>query len=87
MGPRNPNPIIELDVVWRGVESLLYRVDPILFDRLGGTDRRDRELVERLLPTFAAGNVRLAELTGLPLDEYGYTLPANGQRHVNVGRA
>ena len=73
---KNPRPVLASDTAWRALESALYKVDPTLlkgFSRDSGP--RDREFVESLRPRWAASNARLAELTGLPLDEYGYAFP------------
>ena len=60
----------------------LMKLDPVVFPkmkrRLG---RRDRDLIERVVrERCAEGNVRLAELSGLALDEYGYVLGTAGAR-------
>jgi hypothetical protein len=74
---KNPSPTLASEPAWHAVESLMYRVDPVVFARMRRDgSRHDRELVERVVPRFEQSNARLAELTDLPLARYGYPLPS-----------
>jgi hypothetical protein len=77
--PRPPLGRVRLGA--RAVRKLM-KLDPVVFPkmqrRLG---RRDRELIDRTVrERCGEGNVRLAELSGLALGEYGYVLDSAGAR-------
>jgi hypothetical protein len=52
-------------------------VDPALFGQAGGSlARRDEQLLDALLPRFAASNAEVERLTGLSLAQWSYPLAA-----------
>jgi hypothetical protein len=79
----NPHPPLgRVRLGSRAVHKLM-KLDPVVFPkmkrRLG---RRDRALIDRVVrERCSEGNVRLAELSGLALDEYGYVM-STGARAV-----
>jgi hypothetical protein len=72
----NDRPVIEVEPVWRALESACYHCDRLLLNHLfSRPSARDRAFLDRLLPTFGDGNARLAERTGLPLVAFQYPMP------------
>ena len=78
----NPHPPLgRVRIGSRGVRKLM-KLDPKVFPKMARRlGARDRALIDRVVHERCTdGNDRLAELTGLPVHEYGYVLSTTGDR-------
>lgn len=80
--PENPRPPLRRVGLGSRLVKKLMKLDPVVFKtmkrRLG---KRDRDLIDRVVhERCAEGNVRLAELSGIALGDYGYVLSTTGAR-------
>jgi hypothetical protein len=55
--------------------ALARRLDHRLQREAASAERRDQQVIERLLPEWAESNARLQELAGVHLGDQGYPLP------------
>ncbi len=55
--------------------ALARRLDHRLQREAASAERRDQQVIERLLPEWAESNARLQELAGVHLEDQGYPLP------------
>jgi hypothetical protein len=72
-------PLRRIGLGSRAVNKLM-KLDPVVFKTMKRqVGKRDRALIDRTVrERCGEGNVRLAELSGLALDEYGYVLGTAG---------
>ncbi len=73
----NPRPlVVGVPGANRLRRFLRVKVDPRLFASMSrALSDRDEAVLQDLLPSYGASNLRLAALTSLPLAEHGYPLP------------
>ena len=79
----NPSPGVKLASRVRFVQQPMRRFESMLLPRVKrDLTKRDRAVIESLLPTFEEGNATLEGLCGLSLRELGYPLPDHARQET-----